>query len=63
MEVADRSTLELYMLKREIGEEEGIYRNRLGYQLLFRCSANVLKLNWRERFVGGEQTEMCAGLK
>ena len=53
MEVADRSTLELYRLKREIGGEEGIYRNRLGYQLLFRCSANVLKLNWRERFVGG----------
>ena len=59
-EVADRSTLELYGLKVEIGGEDEIYRNGFGYQLLFRCRANVLKLNWRERFVGGRtECDVC----
>ena len=58
--MADRSTLELYRLKGKIGGEDGIYRNRFGYQLLFRFRANVLKLNWTERFVGGRtECDVC----
>lgn len=57
-ELESKHSLEIYKSKREIGEE-GIYCNSFS-SVLFRCRTNTLKLNWRQRFVGGSVgCELC----
>ena len=53
-EMGEKTTLTLYSRhKTEIRQEE-IYENDWSSVLLFRCRTNTLKLNWRERFTGGD---------
>ena len=51
-EVESKITLQLYINKVSIGDEE-IHRNRLGAVILFQCRTNTLRLKWRQGFVGG----------
>ena len=52
MDIESKTTLELYMDKRSVGDE-GIYCNGNGSVLLFQCGTNTLKLRWRKGFEGG----------
>jgi len=59
-EVQSKSTLVHYRMKDRIG---GVgYDNSWGARLMFRARSNVLRLNWRGRFVGGlTECGMCGG--
>ena len=52
----DKHTLETYRLYKQEIKEEGIYSNTFASVLLFRARSNCLKLGWRERFTGGNET-------
>ena len=51
-EMEGKITLQLYINKVNIGDEE-IYCSRLGAVILFQCRTNILRLKWRQGFVGG----------
>ena len=57
--VEEKETLRIYRSKNQIGEEN-IYTNSFGSMIMFRCRTNTLRLNWRNRFQGGQvECELC----
>ena len=60
-DVKNKTTLELYRSKGNMGDE-GIYSNEYGSVLLVECRTNTLKLRWRQGFEGGAvDCLLCGG--
>ena len=53
-DIRSKSTLNIYTLNKTAIKEEIMYDNSIESTLLFRCRSNTLKLNWRNRFEGGD---------
>ena len=59
-DIEEKSTLEFYTLKENIGGES--YDNSWGSRLMFAVRSNALRLGWRCRFAGGEvECQLCRG--
>ena len=53
-DLESRSTLGIYKQFKHSIVEEKFYDNTFGSVLLFKARSNCLKLNWRNRFQGGD---------
>ena len=53
-ELREKETLQIYSLYKTNIQEESFYDNSIESTLLFKSRSNTLKLNWRNRFEGGE---------
>ena len=59
-DIRRKSTLSIYTLNKTTIKEEIMYDNSFESTLLFRCRSNTIKLNWRNRFEGGDiQCRAC----
>ena len=59
-EMEKKSTLSIYRRNKQSVGEVTIYDNTYKSQLMFRGRTNSLRLNWRNRFTGGEEVcELC----
>ena len=54
------STLEHYRVHKTKIKQEIFYDNKWKSVLLFRSRSNCLKLNWRNRFIGGCSSTACS---
>ena len=53
-EINEKSTLAIYRNFKQQRKEEGFCNNTMESVLLFKARSNCLKLNWRNRFLGGD---------
>ncbi len=59
-ELREKSLLELYRQYKHVITEEELYDNTYKSVLIYRARTNTLKLNWRNRFTGGDEScELC----